>query len=102
MTIQKSVNDQLTELGRKACKVCRKARYAHNKVGIIFRIFVCLHKLVAVQNIYIYKCSALLKVPLNQRKNGVNTFLVGRNVRVKLNLQRCGISIAALNRSDSV
>ena len=34
------------------------------------RIFICLHKLFPVKNIYVYKCSALFKVAFDKLRSG--------------------------------
>ena len=87
----------LLETGKKV-----GARYTNNQIGIFVGVFVRFHKFFAVENVYVYKRTALFEMPLNKRKNGINALFVRRNVRVKLNLQRRGVSVSALHRRNSV
>ena len=64
-SLKEPIHHQLTEPRRKTCKVSRKARDTHHKIGVQIGVLMCFEQLFAVQNVDIDQRTALLEVTEN-------------------------------------
>ena len=75
-SVEESINNELSEIGGEACKICGEAGHAHHEIGVKIGVFVRRHQLLTVEDVDVDQRTSLGKVTENQALYNGETLLV--------------------------